>query len=199
MSFARAEQSAALGARAARPTEAATSGKGAASAMAVSATASGRRQQQEERPPLGGIDHMIAESRRSELVMGKLRKRLADLGGEVQRALVAEQRAVEAEEQARVAVEERVPDDGEGEETQEALYLAMDGTSRAAENLAVLMAKEKAARAELTRAEEEYKRVGEDTRLSADKRKRREEKGSDRGEGDGRKKVGEGQEGQRVA
>ena len=142
---------------------------------------------------------MIAESRRSELAMGKLRKRLADLGVEVQRALVAEQRAIDAEDEARVAVEERVPDDGEGEARQEALYLAMDGTSRAAENLAELMAKEKAVRAELTRAEEEYRRVGDDTRLSADKRKRREEKGSDRGEGDGRKKVGEGQEGQRVA
>ena len=142
---------------------------------------------------------MIAESRRSELAMGKLRKRLADLGGEVQRALVAEQRAIDAEDEARVAVEERVPDDGEGEQAQEALYLAMDGAARATEDLAVLMAKEKAVRAELTRAEEEYKRVGDDTRLSADKRKRREEKGSDRGEGDGRKKVGEGQEGQRVA
>ena len=98
--------------------------------------------------------------------------RLESLREEEKQAMKEEARALEEEEAARDALEARVPNNGEGEELQEAFYLATDAVARVSGELAARTAQRRAAEEALERALEELRRAGEDTRTMADKRKR---------------------------
>ena len=68
-----------------------------------------------------------------------------------------------------------MPDDGAGEDLQEAYYRACETAERAAEELAGWTAQRQTAEEAWVRVREEVRRAGEDTRPLADKRKRREQ------------------------
>ena len=74
-------------------------------------------------------------------------------------------------------------DSGEGEELQEAFYLATDAVARVSGELAARTAQRRAAEEALERAREELRRAGEDTRTMADKRKRQEQSAEGRRRG----------------
>ena len=109
--------------------------------------------------------------------------RLESLREEEKQAMKEEARALEEEEAARDALEARVPNNGEGEELQEAFYLATDAVARVSGELAARTAQRRAAEEALERALEELRRAGEDTRTMADKRKRKEQSAEGRRKG----------------
>ena len=98
-------------------------------------------------------------------------------------AMAAEAKALEAEEDAREALESWVADGEEGDDMQDAFFRAKEETEKASGDLAARTARLKAAEAALERAREELKQAGEDTRTLADKRKRSERPGGGRGPG----------------
>ena len=92
-----------------------------------------------EREPLGGLDFVIAESRRTEMALGKLRKRLIILDGEWKEAMEEEARALEALDVAEAAVVDCVEEDGV--DRQALLFGAREDATDATEAVMVLAAK----------------------------------------------------------
>ena len=139
-----------------------------------------------ERAPLGGLDHMLAETQRTEAELERLQKRLAVLDEEWRQAMVVEAQALEKEEAAREAVEACVL--GTGEDVQGAHLAAMEGSAEATGVVETLARRRQAVKGAVERVKEENRRAGEDTRNEQAKRKRQEAKGSDeKRQGDGRK------------
>ena len=142
---------------------------------------SGTRGREEQ--SLGGLDYLLATQRRAETMVQRGQARLESLREEEKQAMKEEARALEEEEAARDALEARVPNNGEGEELQEAFYLATDAVARVSGELAARTAQRRAAEEALERAREELRRAGEDTRTMADKRKRNEQSAEGRRKG----------------
>ena len=132
---------------------------------------------------LGGLDYLLATQRRAETMVQKGQARLESLREEEKQAMKEEARALDEEEKARDALESRVLDSGEGEDLQEAFYLATDAVARVSGELAARTAQRRAAEEALERAREELRRAGEDTRTMADKRKRNEQSAEGRRKG----------------
>ena len=120
---------------------------------------------------------MIAESRRTEIALGKLRKRLTTLDGKWKGAMEEEARALEALDVAEAAVVDCVEEDGV--DRQALLFGAREDATDATEAVMVLAARMTSAKGAVEQMETEHRRAGEDTRPTADKRKRREAKSSD--------------------
>ena len=139
-----------------------------------------------ERVPLGGLDHMLAETQRTEAELERLQRRLAALDEEWGQAMVVEAQALEKEEAAREAVEACVL--GTGEDVQGAHLAAMEVSAEATGMVETLARRRQAVKGAVERVKEENRRAGEDTRNEQAKRKRQEAKGSDaKRQGDGRK------------
>ena len=148
----------------------------------ASATGAVRR----ERAPLGGLDHMLAETQRTEAELERLQRRLAALDEEWRQAMVVEAQALDKEETAREAVEACVL--GAGEDVQGAHLAAMEASAEASGAVETLARRRQAVEGAVERAKEENRRAGEDTRNEQAKRKRQVAKGSDeKRQGDGRK------------
>ena len=132
-----------------------------------------------ERPPLGGLNLVLAETQRTEEQLQRLQRKLAALDEQWQQAMAAEAQALNEETAAREAVESCVLGTGEGGDVQGVLIAAVLASTEAGGAVDALAAKKRAIEGAIARSKEENRRAGEDTRNEQVKRKRRPEAPSD--------------------